>query len=84
MKTLYLLMARFEQPAIPLSVVCEEYFGLSIQEANRAASLNRLPIPTFRVGTSQRAPRMVHVEDLAALIDKQRQSAMKSWLSSQD
>jgi hypothetical protein len=83
MKTLYLLMARFEQPAIPLSVVCEEYFGLSIHEANRAASLNRLPVPTFRVGTSQRAPRMVHVEDLATLIDRRRQEATKAWLNSQ-
>ncbi|WP_089083013.1 pyocin activator PrtN family protein [Aquitalea magnusonii] len=82
MKTLFLLMAQYEQPAIPLSAICELYFGLTAHEANRAAKLNRLPIPTFRVGTSQRAPRMVHVEDLAALIDKQRQAAMKSWLSS--
>jgi len=83
-RTLFLLMAEFGTPAIPLAEICERFFGLSLAEANRLAVLNKLPLPTFRIGASQKAPRMVHLEDLANHIDKQRQEAVKQWHRSND
>lgn len=80
--TAWLLMARHQTPSIPLASVCQEHFGLSLHEANRAAQLNKLPVPTYRVGESQRAPRHVHIDDLAALIDKRREAARRSWNTS--
>lgn len=82
-RTAWLLMAQYQRPTIPLSEICEDHFGLSLHEANRAAVLNKLPVPTYRIGTGQRAPRHVHIDDLAMLIDKRREAAAKSWETGQ-
>ncbi|MBA8734194.1 pyocin activator PrtN family protein [Chromobacterium violaceum] len=82
-KTEWLLMARYQTPSIPLATVCEEHFGLTEHEANRAASLNKLPVPTYRVGESKRSPRHIHINDLAALIDRRHAEAQRSWRTSQ-
>ncbi|MBP4048983.1 pyocin activator PrtN family protein [Chromobacterium violaceum] len=82
-RTAWLLMAQYETPSIPLAKVCEEHFGLSEAEANRAACLNKLPVPTYRVGESKRAPRHIHINDLAALIDQRHAEAQRSWRTSQ-
>ncbi|WP_176662090.1 pyocin activator PrtN family protein, partial [Staphylococcus hominis] len=34
-------------------------------------------LPTFRVGDTQKAPRMVHISDLAEHIDRRRTEAKK-------
>ncbi|MCP1290899.1 pyocin activator protein PrtN [Chromobacterium haemolyticum] len=83
MKTAFLLMAQYERPVLKLDDICEEYFGLSPAEARRRANLNTLPVPTMRLAESQKAPVMVHIDDLAQFIDKQRQSAKESWERSQ-
>ncbi|NRH22918.1 pyocin activator protein PrtN [Pantoea sp. PNA 14-12] len=72
MNTMFLLMAEYETAAVPLSQVCEKYFGMKAFTAERKAADNKLPIPTFRTGDSQKAPRMIHIADLADYIDKQR------------
>ncbi|KAB7896409.1 pyocin activator PrtN family protein [Rouxiella badensis] len=72
MNTVFLLMAEFETSTVPVSSVCEKYFGMNPATAERKAALYQLPIPTFRVGDSQKAPRMIHITDLAEFIDKQR------------
>ncbi|MCZ4058186.1 pyocin activator PrtN family protein [Pantoea sp. LMR881] len=72
MNTMFLLMAEYETATVPLSQVCEKYFGMKSATAERKAAENRLPIPTFRTGDSQKAPRMIHIADLAEFIDKQR------------
>lgn len=82
-RTAWLLMAQYQSPTIPLEKICDEFFGLSIHEANRAASLNKLPVQTYRVGSGQRAPRHVHIDDLAQLIDQRRESAARAWEKSQ-
>lgn len=83
MNTAFLLMAQYEKTALPLSDISEVYFGLSPEEANRRAKLNRLPVPTFQMASSQKSPRLVHVEDLAKHIDTQRTAARKEWEKSQ-
>lgn len=72
MNTFFLLMAEYESPTIPLAKVAERYLGMSMRLAEQRAIAGKLPIPTFRVGDSQKAPRMVHVQDLAEHIDKRR------------
>lgn len=71
MNTVFLLMAEFETSQIPLSVVAEKFLNLTASYADRQAALGKLPFPTYR-DDSQKAPRMVHISDLAEWIDHQR------------
>lgn len=77
MNTIFLLMAEFETASIPLSDVCEKYFGMKPATADKKAVLGQLPIPTFRAGESQKAPRMIHIQDLADYIEKQRAAGIE-------
>lgn len=84
MNTALLLAAAFDgRPAVPLEEICEQYFGLSKEKANAKASVNELPVPTFRAAESQKAPRLVHVDDLAKLLDAMRAKATQDWERSQ-
>jgi len=67
-------------PAIPLSAVCDTYFGItSYKEACRKAAVCELPVPTFKLRESERAPYLIHAKDLAAWIDSQAQAARVDW-----
>lgn len=79
MNTLFLLLARFESPTVKLEDICNEYFGLGRDTAYERAALATLPVPTFRTADSQKAPRMVHLQDLAKLIDEQHERAAAEW-----
>ncbi len=83
MNTAYALLARFETPTVPLERICEEFFGMKKEKAYERAALNELPVPTFRAAESQKAPRLVHIEDLARWLDQQRAKARKEWDKSQ-
>ncbi|EAM9430889.1 TPA_asm: pyocin activator protein PrtN [Salmonella enterica] len=72
MNTLLLLMAEYETPAVPLSEICEKYLGVKPSTAEKKALLGELSLPTFRLGESQKSPRLVHLQDLAELIDRKR------------
>lgn len=77
------VLAQTYGPLIPLEAICKEYFGLSYAEACRAASTNDLPIPTFRLRKSNKAPVVVKFTALAAWIDKTAQDAEDEWRKSQ-
>ncbi|MDQ7101903.1 MULTISPECIES: pyocin activator PrtN family protein [unclassified Serratia (in: enterobacteria)] len=77
MNTMFLLLAEFESATIKLSVVAERFMGMRPATAEQKASEGRLPIPTFRVGDTQKSPRLVHVQDLANYIDIQRAEAQR-------
>jgi hypothetical protein len=77
------LAARFGGPAAPLADVCQTYFGLDYKAARERAAANRLPVTTFRLTDSQKAPLMVHITDLAAYIDATHAAARKEWEKSQ-
>ncbi|EPJ5578021.1 pyocin activator PrtN family protein [Citrobacter farmeri] len=79
MNTLFLLMAEFNTPNIELSVVCQKYFGMSPSTAEAKANACQLPIPTYRVGTSQKAKRCINIQDLAAYIDQRREEGREEW-----
>ncbi|AUX95468.1 pyocin activator protein PrtN [Mixta gaviniae] len=59
--------------------MCEKYFGMKPATAEKKAWLNQLPVPTFRAGESQKAPRMIHIADLAEYIDKQRKESKEQF-----
>lgn len=77
MNTMFLLLAEFETPTIPLSDIAERYLGMKPSTADKKAGCGDLPIPTFRIGDTQKAPRMVHISDLAEYIDNRRKEAKK-------
>ncbi len=79
MLTQLALMSIYQAPAVRLELVCEEYFGLSIDEAQRKAAKQDLPVPTFRLSSSRKAPLMVSCKDLAEHIDGARAAAARDW-----
>ncbi len=83
MMTTLALISIHKSPAIPLADVCEMYFALSYEEALKKAARNELPVPTFRLTNSRKAPMMVSAEALGAWIDKQEAAAVALWRRSQ-
>ncbi|AKE12895.1 pyocin activator PrtN family protein [Serratia liquefaciens] len=80
MNTTFLLMAEYETAVIPLSQIAEKYLGMRPATAENKALIGQLSIATFRVGDTQKAPRMVHISDLAEHIDQRRAEAKKELL----
>jgi hypothetical protein len=76
-------MSIYKAPAVPLSDICEQYLGLGYEEALKKAARGELPVPTFRLSNSRKAPLMVSCEDLGAHIDKARDAAAEQWRRSQ-
>lgn len=79
MNTTLALMAVYNGPTVHLDKICKEYFGLERADAMKKAAVAELPVPVFRLHRSQKAPYIVHIKDLADLIDKQRENADKTW-----
>ncbi|KZX00959.1 hypothetical protein JL49_09115 [Pseudoalteromonas luteoviolacea] len=79
MNTQFALLARFGKREIALNDISEEFFGLLPKTANARANDEGLPIPTYRLIDSQKAPRLVDVEVLANYIDEQREKAAQNW-----
>lgn len=84
MKTLFLIMAEFESAEIPLEALAEKYLGLSPSQAKRRAARQALPFPAHRGSKSQKAPWLVHAQDLADHLDAQRQEALSEWKAIND
>ncbi|MDR0219491.1 MAG: pyocin activator PrtN family protein [Enterobacteriaceae bacterium] len=77
MNTALLLMAEFGTSQIPLSDMAERYLKMTPGTAERKANEGKLSLPTYKLADSQKSPRIVHVNDLAEYIDKQREIAVK-------
>lgn len=77
MNTLFLLMAQYSgQAVIPLSQVCADYMGLTVEKFKAKQLSGEIPIPIVRLGANtQKAALGVHLKDLADYIDRQRESA---------
>lgn len=78
MKTLFLLMAQYNgQAVIPLPTLCQDYFShLTPIKLQRKIMAGDIDLPITRIGDTQKATKGVHVEDLAAYLDKQRAIAL--------
>lgn len=59
---------------VPLSDICERFFGLNYEGAQRAARERTLPISTFRPGSRQ-GPLFVSMRELAEhMVDQKREA----------
>ncbi|WP_418113809.1 pyocin activator PrtN family protein [Vibrio scophthalmi] len=60
------------QVLVPLSVICQDYLGVCYRVARRHYLEGKLRIPVIAMGHGQKAPLMVHIEDLAMYVDGER------------
>lgn len=77
MNTLFLLMAQYSgQAVIPISQVCSDYMGLTVEKFKSKCLSGEIDIPILRLGAnSQKACLGIHIKDLAEYIDRQRKKA---------
>ena len=75
MKTLFLLMAQYNGlTIIPLNQVCKDYFThLTTDMFQRKVMAGQIRIPITRLESSQKSAKGVHITDLAAYLDSQRE-----------
>lgn len=73
-----MLLAVHRSPLVRLEDICDRYFGIAYDTARSKAALNQLPVPTWRLIDSQKAPLMVRLSDLAAHIDSTAEAAVES------
>ena len=81
MNMTFALLAIYNTPAVPLKDICEEYLGLKFKTAEQKAKAAQLPIPTFKIRDSERAPTMENVNDLGAYLQARYDAAQKEWQS---
>ncbi|ABE56549.1 conserved hypothetical protein [Shewanella denitrificans OS217] len=81
MNTAFLLMAQFNKAIVPLDEICKTYFGLESRTAQNYAKAGRLPVAAFRTGSSNKAPWLVNITDLAEYLDKQRDAAKQDQIN---
>jgi hypothetical protein len=79
MNTAFLLMAQYNGAAvIPVDAICRDYFShLTPVQFVRKATEGKIDLPVVMIEGSQKAARGVHLQDLAAWIDKRRAAAQK-------
>ncbi|WP_448677219.1 pyocin activator PrtN family protein [Delftia acidovorans] len=77
MNTFFAIMAEYETAHIPVEK-CAHLFGMSPKKACEAAGRQRLPIPTFRLG-SQKSPWLIDAKKLAEYLDDQKIRAEDEW-----
>lgn len=81
-KVLHLLLAEYGfKYMIPLEDLAEPILGLSKNTAKRKAKSFALPFPAVKLNSSQKAPYMVNVYDLALFIEKRCSRARIEWNS---
>lgn len=79
-QTMYLLMAEYgAKIMIPLEDLAFKVLGMSVNTAKRKAKSNELPFAAVKLNDSQKAPYLVHIQDLAAYIEDQCSTARIEW-----
>ena len=62
---------------VPAETVCKDYFShLTIPKFLRKVSIGEIDLPLTRAERSQKSAKGVHLQDLAANIDKRRDIAL--------
>lgn len=79
MNTVFLLMAQYDgRVIVPLDQVCRDFFShLSLDKFLRKVNAGEIDLPVTRMEASQKSARGVHLQDLAAYIDKRRAAAVR-------
>ena len=74
-RTALMLMMQHNGPVIPLSAVADLLGFKTPEAATKAANAGELMLSPFKLRDSQKAPWLIHVEDLARYVDQQREQA---------
>lgn len=73
-----MLMAMYSgRPVIPADDVARDFFELSTEKFIRKVSSGHIALPLIRMEASQKCAKGVHLNDLAAYLDKRRAAALK-------
>ena len=62
-----------------MDVAKDYYPHISKAEVLRKANNQEFPFSVFKIDQSKRAPFLVHIKDLADALDKERESASKTY-----
>jgi hypothetical protein len=81
MKTAFLLMAQYDGLAvIPVEWVVRDYFRhLSVEKFLRKCDACEIDLPVVRIESSQKSAKGIHINELAAYLDKQAAAARKEY-----
>ena len=75
----YLFM-KYRSMAIELMTIVADYYPhLSKAEALRKANNQEFPFSVFKIDQSKRAPFLVHIKDLADILDSKYSEASKDF-----
>ncbi len=79
MSTAFLLLAQYGGAAvIPVELVCRDYFWhLSPEKLVQKISAGAIALPLFRMESSKRCAKGIHLVDLARWIDERAEAARK-------
>lgn len=79
METIFLLMARYRGlPIIPVETVCADFFRpLTVKKFMEKIVAGEIKLTVVRLTNSQKAAKGVHINDLAAYLDKMHESARR-------
>jgi hypothetical protein len=79
MKTSFLLMAQYDGLAvIPVELLCRDYFRhLTPEKFLRKVLVGEIDLPIVRMEGSKKSAKGVHINDLAAYLDRQTALARK-------
>ena len=75
----YLFMKYRSMTVELMTVIADYYPHLSKAEALRKANNQDYPFSVFKIDQSKRAPFLVHVKDLADVLDKKYSEASKDY-----
>ena len=71
-------MAQYNKAVIPVDTVCKDYFShLTPEKFVRKIATGEIELPLVRIEASQKCAKGVHLQDLAAYLDKRREAAIK-------
>ncbi|MFJ0261776.1 pyocin activator PrtN family protein [Acinetobacter baumannii] len=80
LNTIDYLFIKYRSMTVELMTIVTDYYPhLSKAEALRKANNQEFPFSVFKIDQSKRAPFLVHVKDLANILDKQYSEASKDF-----
>ena len=80
LNTIDYLFIKYRSMTVELITIVTDYYPhLSKAEALRKANNQEFPFSVFKIDQSKRAPFLVHVKDLADILDKQYSEASKDF-----
>lgn len=74
------LIEQYKSPVVPLEKVIADFLPhLNLATANKKASVQDLPFPTFKADKSKKAPYMVYVSHLAKWLQPHIDVSNSDW-----